>query len=398
MSIVRRPVKLISAGLNEAAADLGGMLPGESLILKNAYFDTPSTASVRAGSVDGDELQDDGVPAAITSIPFHKYFPSQGGIFVIGHSTVTSKHYIYQTDSIGENLAGGGSPIAPVIIPTTGGFTYNVADPVRIPGDAWYNRKFYFADIEGLKGMVRYNGDTGVADYPLFELGGGPAAPLRPRKLFNHKNHMVALAYGDENTPYVPDLLRVYRVLAPLSEYPLHLGLTESGMARQGTVASAVGIGILLAEGIGDTIRVSLTPMPGGDRREEVLVARQLLQSLGLRSFEPQVAACPGCGRTTSTFFQEMAQDIEGWIRERMPAWKESHPGVEELSVAGCVVNGPGESRHADIGISLPGSFEEPSAPVYVDGEHYSTLRGDDIVPQFISILEDYVERRFGAG
>jgi len=198
----------------------------------------------------------------------------------------------------------------------------------------------------------------------------------------------------------VPDLLRVYRALGPLSEYPLHLGLTEAGMARKGTVASAAGIGILLAEGIGDTIRVSLTPTPGGDRREEVLVARQLLQSLGLRSFEPQVTACPGCGRTTSTFFQEMAQDIEGWLRERMPAWKESHPGVEELSVAvmGCVVNGPGESRHADIGISLPGTFEEPSAPVYVDGEHHSTLRGDDIVPRFISILEDYVERRFGAG
>ena len=198
----------------------------------------------------------------------------------------------------------------------------------------------------------------------------------------------------------VPDLLRVYRSLAPLSEYPLHLGLTEAGMARKGTVASAAGIGILLAEGIGDTIRVSLTPTPGGDRREEVLVARQLLQSLGLRSFEPQVTACPGCGRTTSTFFQEMAQDIEGWLRERMPAWKESHPGVEELSVAvmGCVVNGPGESRHADIGISLPGSFEEPSAPVYVDGEHHCTLRGDDITAQFISILEGYVERRFGAG
>ncbi len=196
----------------------------------------------------------------------------------------------------------------------------------------------------------------------------------------------------------VPDLLRVYRVLAPLSDYPLHLGLTEAGMARKGTVASAAGIGILLAEGIGDTIRVSLTPAPGGDRREEVLVARQLLQSLGLRSFEPQVTACPGCGRTTSTFFQEMAQDIERWLHERMPAWKESHAGVEELSVAvmGCVVNGPGESRHADIGISLPGSFEEPSAPVYVDGEHHSTLRGEGIVPQFIEILEAYVERRFG--
>jgi (E)-4-hydroxy-3-methylbut-2-enyl-diphosphate synthase len=196
----------------------------------------------------------------------------------------------------------------------------------------------------------------------------------------------------------VPDLLRVYRALAPLSDYPLHLGLTEAGMTRKGTVASSVGIGVLLAEGIGDTIRVSLTPTPGGDRREEVRVARQLLQSLGLRSFEPQVTACPGCGRTTSTFFQEMAQDIEGWLRERMPAWRTTYAGVEDLSVAvmGCVVNGPGESRHADIGISLPGSFEEPSAPVYVDGEHHSTLRGDDIVPRFIEILEGYVERRFG--
>jgi len=215
MSIVRRPVKLISAGLNEAAADLGGMLPGESLILKNAYFDTPSTASVRAGSVDGDELQDDGVPAAITSIPFHKYFPSEGGIFVVGHSTVTDKHYIYQTDSLGENIAGAGDPIAPIIIPTSGAFTYDVADPVRITGAPWYNRKFYFADVAGLKGMIRFTGSTGVADYPLFTLGAGPAAPLRPRKLFNHKNHLVALGYGDENTPYSPDLLRVSAIGDP---------------------------------------------------------------------------------------------------------------------------------------------------------------------------------------
>jgi (E)-4-hydroxy-3-methylbut-2-enyl-diphosphate synthase len=197
----------------------------------------------------------------------------------------------------------------------------------------------------------------------------------------------------------VPDLLRVYRDLAPISDYPLHVGLTEAGMARKGTVASAAGIGILLAEGIGDTIRVSLTPAPGGDRCEEVRVARQLLQSLGLRSFEPQVTACPGCGRTTSTLFQEMAQDIESWLRERMPGWKDVYPGVETLSVAvmGCVVNGPGESRHADIGISLPGTSEEPSAPVYVDGEHHTTLRGDHIVPRFIDILEGYVERRFGS-
>ncbi len=197
----------------------------------------------------------------------------------------------------------------------------------------------------------------------------------------------------------VSDLVTVYRRLAPLSDYPLHLGLTEAGMGRKGIVASTAGLSILLAEGIGDTIRVSLTPTPGGDRSEEVRVARQVLQSLGLRSFEPQVTACPGCGRTTSTFFQEMAQEIEGYLQERMPDWRDAYPGVETLKVAvmGCVVNGPGESRHADIGISLPGSFEAPSAPVYVDGEHHSTLRGERIVAEFIEILEAYVDRRFGA-
>jgi (E)-4-hydroxy-3-methylbut-2-enyl-diphosphate synthase len=198
----------------------------------------------------------------------------------------------------------------------------------------------------------------------------------------------------------VEDLLRVYRRLAPLSDYPLHLGLTEAGMGRKGTVGSAAGMAILLAEGIGDTVRVSLTPAPDGDRREEVLVARQILQSLGLRTFEPQVTACPGCGRTTSTFFQEMAQQIEEHLRARMREWKATYPGVEDLTVAvmGCVVNGPGESRHADIGISLPGAFEEPSAPVYVDGERRTTLRGGNLVAEFIAILEQYVERRFGSG
>jgi len=196
----------------------------------------------------------------------------------------------------------------------------------------------------------------------------------------------------------VRDLVTVYRRLAPLSDYPLHLGLTEAGMGRKGIVASTAGLSILLAEGIGDTIRVSLTPTPGGDRSEEVRVARQILQSLGLRSFEPQVTACPGCGRTTSTFFQEMAQEIETYLQERMPEWRGAYPGVETLNVAvmGCVVNGPGESRHADIGISLPGSFEAPSAPVYVDGGHHSTLRGERIVAEFIEILEAYVVRRFG--
>ncbi len=197
----------------------------------------------------------------------------------------------------------------------------------------------------------------------------------------------------------VADLVHVYRTLAPLSDYPLHLGLTEAGMGRKGTVASAAGLAILLHEGIGDTIRVSLTPEPDGDRAEEVRVARQILQSLGLRRFEPQVSACPGCGRTTSSFFQEMARDIQAYLTERMPAWRARYPGVEGLKVAvmGCVVNGPGESKHADIGISLPGTFEEPSAPVYVDGEHRTTLRGERIVERFIEILEDYVDERFGA-
>jgi (E)-4-hydroxy-3-methylbut-2-enyl-diphosphate synthase len=197
----------------------------------------------------------------------------------------------------------------------------------------------------------------------------------------------------------VQDLVEVYGRLAARCDYPLHLGLTEAGMGAKGIIASTAGLSILLQQGIGDTIRVSLTPEPGGDRTEEVLVAQQVLQSLGLRSFMPQVSACPGCGRTTSTFFQEMAQDIQSYLVERMPAWRQTHPGVEELRVAvmGCVVNGPGESKHADIGISLPGTFEEPVAPVFVDGEKTTTLRGDDIVPRFLEILEGYVERRYPA-
>ena len=195
----------------------------------------------------------------------------------------------------------------------------------------------------------------------------------------------------------VRDLVDVYRLLAAQSDYPLHLGLTEAGMGMKGIVASTAGLSLLLAEGIGDTIRVSLTPEPGGEREEEVRVAQQVLQSLGLRSVLPQVSACPGCGRTTSTFFQEMAQRIEAHLRERMPAWQVERPGVEEMKVAvmGCVVNGPGESKHADIGISLPGTFEEPVAPVFVDGEKLTTLRGDDIVPRFLAILDDYVDRRY---
>nr|MBA3891447.1 flavodoxin-dependent (E)-4-hydroxy-3-methylbut-2-enyl-diphosphate synthase [Gemmatimonadaceae bacterium] len=196
----------------------------------------------------------------------------------------------------------------------------------------------------------------------------------------------------------VQDLVDVYRRLASRCDYPLHLGLTEAGLGTKGVVASTAGLSILLAEGIGDTIRVSLTPKPGGDRAEEVYVAQQVLQSLGLRSFAPQVTSCPGCGRTTSTFFQKMAEDIQEYIREQMPVWRTRHPGVETMHVAvmGCIVNGPGESKHANIGISLPGTFEDPKAPVYVDGKLHTTLKGDAIVPEFLAILERYVKGRYG--
>jgi (E)-4-hydroxy-3-methylbut-2-enyl-diphosphate synthase len=195
----------------------------------------------------------------------------------------------------------------------------------------------------------------------------------------------------------VQDLITVYRDLAARCEYALHLGLTEAGMGAKGIVASTAGLSVLLQEGIGDTIRVSLTPAPNGDRTEEVIVCQQILQSLELRSFTPQVAACPGCGRTTSTFFQEMAEQIQGYLRKQMPLWRERHPGVEEMKVAvmGCVVNGPGESKHANIGISLPGTFEEPVAPVYIDGRLATTLRGDGIVDTFIGMLNDYVARTY---
>jgi (E)-4-hydroxy-3-methylbut-2-enyl-diphosphate synthase len=178
------------------------------------------------------------------------------------------------------------------------------------------------------------------------------------------------------------------------------LGLTGAGLGAKGIIASTAGLSILLQEGIGDTIRVSLTPEPGGDRTEEVRVGQQVLQSLGLRSFTPQVTSCPGCGRTTSTFFQQMAQEIQDYLREKMPLWRSEHSGVEDMKVAvmGCVVNGPGESKHANIGISLPGTFEQPSAPVYVDGRLLVTLRGHDIVSEFLGILDDYVASRYGAG
>ena len=196
----------------------------------------------------------------------------------------------------------------------------------------------------------------------------------------------------------VPDLVEVYRMLSSEVDYALHLGLTEAGMGVKGIVATTAGITPLLIDGIGDTIRVSLTPEPGGDRTEEVRVARQILQSLKIRTFEPQVTACPGCGRTTSSLFQEMAQDIETHIREKMPLWREQFPGVENLTVAvmGCIVNGPGESKHADLGISLPGTSEDPRAPVYVDGVHHSTLQGEGMVDEFKGILEDYIQARYG--
>jgi len=198
----------------------------------------------------------------------------------------------------------------------------------------------------------------------------------------------------------VRDLIEVYELMAARCDYALHLGLTEAGMSMKGIVASTAGLAPLLLKGIGDTIRVSLTPKPGGDRTEEVQVAQQILQSLGIRSFAPQVTACPGCGRTSSTYFQELTQDIQSYVRDSMSVWRERYPGVEELKLAvmGCVVNGPGESKHANIGISLPGTFEDPKAPVYVDGRLMTTLRGDNIVNEFKKILDDYVAARYGSG
>jgi (E)-4-hydroxy-3-methylbut-2-enyl-diphosphate synthase len=198
----------------------------------------------------------------------------------------------------------------------------------------------------------------------------------------------------------VRDLIEVYELMAARCDYALHLGLTEAGMSMKGIVASTAGLAPLLLKGIGDTIRVSLTPKPGGDRTEEVQVAQQILQSVGIRSFAPQVTACPGCGRTSSTYFQELTQDIQSYVRDSMPVWRDRYPGVEELKLAvmGCVVNGPGESKHANIGISLPGTFEDPKAPVYVDGRLMTTLRGDDIVNEFKKILDEYVAARYGSG
>lgn len=199
---------------------------------------------------------------------------------------------------------------------------------------------------------------------------------------------------------HVQDLITVYRDLSARCDYPLHLGLTEAGMGSKGIVASTAALAVLLQEGIGDTIRISLTPEPGGDRTREVVVAQEILQSMGLRAFTPMVVACPGCGRTSSTFFQELADSIQSYLRRQMPVWKTRYPGVETMNVAvmGCVVNGPGESRHADIGISLPGTGEIPAAPVFIDGERTVTLKGDTIVQEFQQIVEDYVERRYGVG
>jgi (E)-4-hydroxy-3-methylbut-2-enyl-diphosphate synthase len=196
----------------------------------------------------------------------------------------------------------------------------------------------------------------------------------------------------------VQDLIAVYAELAKRSDYALHLGLTEAGMGSKGIVASSAAMAVLLQQGVGDTIRFSLTPEPGGDRTREVIAAQELLQTMGFRSFVPVVAACPGCGRTTSTVFQELARDIQDMIRERMPAWREAYPGVEALNLAvmGCIVNGPGESKHADIGISLPGTGEMPAAPVFIDGKKAMTLRGPKIADEFKSIVEDYIDKRFG--
>jgi (E)-4-hydroxy-3-methylbut-2-enyl-diphosphate synthase len=195
----------------------------------------------------------------------------------------------------------------------------------------------------------------------------------------------------------VQDLIRVYQTLASRCDYALHLGLTEAGMGSKGIVASTAALAVLLQQGIGDTIRISLTPEPGGDRTQEVRVGQEILQSMGLRAFMPMVIACPGCGRTTSTYFQQLAQDIQSYLREQMPVWKAQYPGVENMDVAvmGCVVNGPGESKHANIGISLPGTGEQPAAPVFVDGKKTVTLRGDDIATEFQAIVDDYVRSHY---
>lgn len=208
--------------------------------------------------------------------------------------------------------------------------------------------------------------------------------------------HQIALSCKVSG---VQDLIAVYRELGQRCDYPLHLGLTEAGMGTKGTVASSVALGVLLQEGIGDTIRVSLTPAPGESRTQEVVIASEILQALGLRKFVPSVTACPGCGRTTSTTFQELTQQIDDFLRERMPVWKHRYPGVENLKVAvmGCIVNGPGESKHADIGISLPGTGEAPAAPVFIDGEKRMTLRGDAIAADFQRVVENYIEQRFGS-
>ncbi|MEQ1519887.1 MAG: flavodoxin-dependent (E)-4-hydroxy-3-methylbut-2-enyl-diphosphate synthase [Aestuariivirga sp.] len=222
----------------------------------------------------------------------------------------------------------------------------------------------------------------------------GILSAARAEELGMAANQIVISAKCSE----VQDLIAVYRLLATRSEHALHLGLTEAGMGSKGIVASTAALGVLLQEGIGDTIRISLTPEPGGDRTREVLVAQEILQTMGLRAFAPMVIACPGCGRTTSTVFQELAQDIQFYVRDRMGDWRKDYPGFENLSLAvmGCIVNGPGESKHADIGISLPGTGELPSAPVYIDGKKTTTLRGENISQQFKDIVENYVKTRWG--
>ncbi len=222
----------------------------------------------------------------------------------------------------------------------------------------------------------------------------GLLSAARAEELGMKRNKIVISAKCSE----VQDLIAVYRLLAGRSDYALHLGLTEAGMGSKGIVASTAALGVLLQDGIGDTIRISLTPEPGGDRTREVIVAQEILQTMGIRAFAPMVIACPGCGRTTSTVFQELAQDIQSYIRERLPAWRESHAGFEtlQLAIMGCIVNGPGESKHADIGISLPGTGELPSAPVYIDGKKVKTLRGENLAGQFKEIVENYVQQRWG--
>jgi (E)-4-hydroxy-3-methylbut-2-enyl-diphosphate synthase len=361
--------------------------------------------------------------------------PIGGGAPVSVQSMTTTKtHDVAATTAQIAALASAGCEIVRVAVPKTEdaealGKIVRFS-PVPIIADIHFNASLALKAIEQGVAAVRINpGNIGGPDKvaEVVRAAKSKGTPMRigansgslPKHLeeIAHRDQAEALVeaaleevrllesldYYDfkisVKSSHVPTMIRAYRMLSERVDYPLHLGVTEAGTTFSGSIKSAVGIGTLLAEGIGDTIRVSLTPRPGGDRREEVYAACELLQSLGLRSFSPSVTACPGCGRTTSTTFQELAERIQDYIREKMPEWKTTHEGVESMTLAvmGCVVNGPGESRAANIGISLPGTGEAPNCPIFIDGEHVTTLRGtyDELAAAFQHLVDDYVERKY---